>query len=224
MGDLSRGAGHPPRPSGGAEGVRTSRRSTLRAAATRTDRDGAASISDVSGQDSDDELLRATATGDRQAFETYYRRNAPWLEIRLRRRCGDAELAADVVQETFLAVWRAAASYRGTDQSGGWLWSIASRRLIDTHRRRAVRAQTVGEPYADLLAAPSAEEEALASSYGAELALALDRLSPELRAVLQATVLDGLSVREAAVLLDIPEGTVKSRAVRARRQLREALA
>jgi RNA polymerase sigma-70 factor, ECF subfamily len=192
--------------------------------AMRTGGDGAASLSDMRDGRSDDELLRAAATGDRQAFETYYRRNAPWLEIRLRRRCRDAELAADVVQEAFLAVWRSAASYRGTGQSAGWLWSIASRRLIDAHRRRAVRAQTVGEPHADLLPAPSAEEEVLASSYGARLALALDRLSPELRAVLQATVLDGLSVRETAVLLDIPEGTVKSRAVRARRQLREALA
>lgn len=190
----------------------------------RTERDGAASLPDVTDGRTDDELVRAAATGDRRAFETYYRRNAPWLEVRLRRRCGDAELAADVLQETFLAVWRGAASYRGTDQSAGWLWSIASRRLIDAHRRRAVRAHTVGEPHADLLPSPSAEDEALASSYGADLAVALDRLSPELRAVLQATVLDGLSVREAAVLLDIPEGTVKSRAVRARRQLREALA
>ena len=190
----------------------------------RTDRNGPASLLDVRDGRSDDELLRAVADGDRQAFEVYYRRNAPWLEVRLRRRCGDADLAADVVQESFLAVWRAAASYRGTEQSGGWLWSIASRRLIDAHRRRAVRAQSVGEPHADLFPTPSAEDEALATSYGTELALALDRLSPELRAVLQATVLDGYSVREAAVLLDIPEGTVKSRGGRARRQLREAMA
>lgn len=173
---------------------------------------------------SDDELLRASATGDRLAFEQYYRRNAPWLEVRLRRRCSDAELAADVVQETFLAVWRAASSYRGSGQAAGWLWSIATRRLIDAHRRRVARAPMVGQPYEHLVHAPSAEEEALASSYGADLARALDRLSPELRAVLQATVLDGLSVREAALLLDVPEGTVKSRAMRARRALREALA
>jgi RNA polymerase sigma-70 factor (ECF subfamily) len=178
----------------------------------------------VRGEPSDDELLRATAHGDRQAYEQYYRRNAPWLEIRLRRRCHDAELAADVLQETFLAVWRAAASYRGTDQSGGWLWSIATRRLIDAHRRHAVRPGAAGEPPESAIHVSSAEEIALASSYGAELAMALDRLSPELRAVLQATVLDGLSVREAAVLLDVPEGTVKSRAARARRLLREALA
>jgi len=45
----------------------------------------------VKSESSDDELLQATASGDRQAFEQYYRRNAPWLEIRLRRRCGDAD-------------------------------------------------------------------------------------------------------------------------------------
>nr|WP_174257704.1 RNA polymerase sigma factor [Phytoactinopolyspora alkaliphila] len=169
-------------------------------------------------------MLRAAGRGDRAAYEEYYRRNAPWLLIRLRRRCGDAELAADVLQETFLAVWRAAGSYAGSEQAGGWLWSIATRRLIDAHRRRAVRVEAAGEPYEELVRAPSAEDEALASSFGAELAVALDRLSPELRAVLQATVLDGLSVREAAVLLHIPEGTVKSRSRRARLALKEALA
>jgi RNA polymerase sigma-70 factor (ECF subfamily) len=56
-----------------------------------------------------------------------------------------------------------------------------------------------------------------------DLAGALDRLSPELRSVISATVLDGLTTREAAALLGIPSGTVKSRLVRARRELREAL-
>lgn len=52
---------------------------------------------------------------------------------------------------------------------------------------------------------------------------ALDRISPELREVLRATVVDGLTTREAARLLGIPEGTVKTRALRARRELRAAL-
>lgn len=173
---------------------------------------------------SDDELLRATGGGDRRAFELFYTRNAPWLDIRLRRRCGDSSLAADVLQETFLAVWRAASSYRGDGQAGGWLWSIASRRLIDAHRRQQARVTTVREVRDDLVTSPSAEETALTNSYGPALAVALSSLSPELREVLQATVLDGLSVRETAVLLDVSEGTVKSRAYRARRQLREALA
>jgi RNA polymerase sigma-70 factor (ECF subfamily) len=70
---------------------------------------------------------------------------------------------------------------------------------------------------------PAAEEAVLAGTVGDELGEALRRLAPELRAVLQATVLDGLTVREAAVLLGVPEGTVKTRARRARIALREAL-
>jgi RNA polymerase sigma-70 factor (ECF subfamily) len=72
--------------------------------------------------------------------------------------------------------------------------------------------------------APSAEERVLAGLEYGDVGAALDRLSPELRAVLRATVIDGLTTREAAQLLGIPEGTVKTRAMRARKELREALA
>ena len=72
--------------------------------------------------------------------------------------------------------------------------------------------------------AVSAEEQVLLGVEHGDLAGALNRLSPELRAVLQATVLDGLTTREAARLLEIPQGTVKTRLMRARAQLREELA
>ena len=63
----------------------------------------------------------------------------------------------------------------------------------------------------------------LAVQYG-DVGAALASLSPELRAVVQATVLDGLTTKEAAGLLGIPQGTVKTRALRARRELRRSLA
>jgi RNA polymerase sigma-70 factor (ECF subfamily) len=70
----------------------------------------------------------------------------------------------------------------------------------------------------------SAEDQVLLGVEFGDLAGALSRLSPELRAVVQATVLDGLTTREAAQLLGIPAGTVKTRMMRARAQLREELA
>ena len=70
----------------------------------------------------------------------------------------------------------------------------------------------------------SAEEFVLAGTEHGDLAGALRSLSPELRAVVQATVLDGLTTREAAQLLGIPAGTVKTRMMRARPELRGALA
>jgi RNA polymerase sigma-70 factor, ECF subfamily len=171
------------------------------------------------------QLVRRVARGDRGAFDELYRRTSPWLATRLRRRCADDELVAEVMQETYLAVWRAAAAFAGAGVGGsavGWIWTIAARRLVDALRRRAREAQL---PPAGLLAqvAPAADEQVLEPVLGDAMGEALRRLSPELRQVLQAMVLDGLTVRETAVLLGLPEGTVKTRARRARIALREAL-
>ncbi|MGW2821580.1 RNA polymerase sigma factor [Streptomyces sp. NPDC001443] len=175
---------------------------------------------------SDGELLRAVAAdADRRAFEELYRRFAPWLSARLRSRCADAGIVDDVVQETFLAVWRGTARYREDGDVAGWLWRIGSRRLVDVLRGDGARGR-LRQALARLRHRDeaSAEERVLAGVEHGNLAGALLRLSPELRAVLQATVVDGLTTREAAVLLGIPPGTVKTRALRARKQLREALA
>ncbi|MFD7772055.1 RNA polymerase sigma factor [Streptomyces sp. NPDC059787] len=175
---------------------------------------------------SDGELLRAVAAdGDRRAFEELYRRYAPWLTARMRGRCADTGIVDDVVQETFLAVWRGSARYREDGDAAGWLWRIASRRLVDALRGAGARGR-LRQTLARLRHRDeaSAEDRVLAGVEHGDLAGALVRLSPELRAVLQATVVDGLTTREAAVLLGIPPGTVKTRAMRARRQLREALA
>lgn len=170
----------------------------------------------------EEELLRLVARGDRAAFEQLYRRTAPWLTVRLRRRCADDHLVAEVLQETYLAVWRAAGSFAGAAADGtavGWLWTIAARRLVDAFRRRAREAT----PLAPAPVAPAAEDEALSEMVGDEVGTALSRLAPELRQVLHAMVVDGLTVRETATLLGVPEGTVKTRARRARIALREAL-
>ena len=170
----------------------------------------------------EEHLVRRTAKGDRAAFEEFYRRTSPWLATRLRRRCADDQIVAEVIQETYLAVWRAAGSFAGTATGGtavGWVWTIAARRLVDAFRRRAYHAQPLPPPEN----APAAEDEALADALGDRMGDALRTLAPELRQVLLALVLDGLSVRETAVVLGLPEGTVKTRARRARLAMREAL-
>ncbi|MFJ8690461.1 RNA polymerase sigma factor [Micromonospora wenchangensis] len=181
--------------------------------------------------DDEGELVRRVARGDRQAFDELYRRTAPWLEVRLRRRCADPDVVAEVLQDTYLAVWRAAGSFAGTrtrtgdetqGSAVGWLWTIAAHRLVDAFRRRARRGQV---PQVELMpsTAPAAEDEVMAARIGQELEQALLTLPPAVRAALRATVLDGLSAREASVLLGVPENTVKSRVRRARVALREAL-
>ena len=168
---------------------------------------------------SDEELVAAVADGDRQAFRLLYERHAPWLILRLSRRCGDPDLVDDAVQDAFVAVWRTASRYEGRGAVAAWIWGIGIRRLVDRLRRRPPQAQG----YAPAQTEPSAEEQVLLGVEYGDLAGELGRLSPELRAVVQATVLDGLTSREAGRLLGIPAGTVKTRMMRARAQLREEL-
>jgi RNA polymerase sigma-70 factor, ECF subfamily len=168
----------------------------------------------------DAELLVATVDGDRTALEALYVRHAPWLLLRLSRRCADRSLVDEVVQDTFVGVWRNARRWSGQGEVGAWIWGIGVHRLLDRLRRRPPALLALGSH--DEVAI-SAEEQVLLGVEFGDLGGALDRLSPELRAVVQATVLDGLTTREAARLLGIPAGTVKTRMMRARAILREEL-
>jgi len=169
----------------------------------------------------DVELLSSVAGGDRDALEVLYRRHAPWLVLRLSRRCADRGVVDEAMQDTFMSVWRSAGTFKGKGDPAAWIWGIAIRRLIDGLRRHG----RVPEPWADVEAARtvSVEEEVILGVEHGDLGGAIRQLSPELRMVVQATLIDGLTTREASRFLGIPAGTVKTRMMRARVQLREAL-
>jgi RNA polymerase sigma-70 factor (ECF subfamily) len=170
----------------------------------------------------DRELVAAVATGSTAALEELYRRHAPWLTARLARRCADPGTVDEALQDTFVAVWKGAGRYQGDGDPGAWIWGIAVRRLVDLLRKRPPAAYEVVE--SDLGLVESAEDRVLVGVEHGDLAGALDRLSPELRSVVQATVLDGLTTKEAAQLLGLRQGTVKTRMMRARQVLRKELA
>lgn len=174
---------------------------------------------------SDADLIAAIAAGHVDALRPLHRRHAPWLKARLSRRCADSDTVDAAIQDTFVAVWQGAARYeaRGED-AAPWIWTIAVRKLISVLRRSGSRWIGVGDDVGDSATTQSAEDLVLVGVQHGDLGAALRRLSPELRAVIQATVLDGLTVKEAAQLLGIPEGTVKTRAKRAKAQLRERMA
>lgn len=126
----------------------------------------------------DDTLLAAVATGDREALAVLYHRHAPWLVLRLSRRCADPGIVEEVVQDTFVAVWRGAARYRASGEVPAWIWGIGIRRLISRLRQRPA---PIPRMYADDTMV-SAEDEVLISVEHGDLGAALGRLSPELRA------------------------------------------
>jgi len=165
---------------------------------------------------SDKELLDAIGAGDRTAIEVLYYRHSPWVLARLHHRCRDEAIVDAALHDTFLAIWRKPTSYRGSGDVGAWIWGIAIRRLVDQLRRH--RRMPLPAALDSLVVV--AEDEVLVGIEHGDLAGAVAWLSPELLAVVQATVLDGLSTREAAKLLRIPQGTVKTRMARARSQLR----
>jgi RNA polymerase sigma-70 factor (ECF subfamily) len=179
---------------------------------------------EVDEQTADGALLAAVADGSTTALELLYRRHAGWITLRLSRRCADPALVDEVLQDTFVAVWKGAGRYTGRGDAGAWLWGIAIRRLVDAFRRRPPAAYPIDDWTGELGTLESAEDRVLVGVEHGDLAGALERLSPDLRAVVQATVLDGLTTREAARLLGVPAGTVKTRMMRARRALRKELA
>src|SRR6185437_3296889 len=83
----------------------------------------------------DDELIAAMAGGDDSALRVLFARHSPWLAARLRRILPAAEVE-DVLQESFLAVWRGARGYRPAGSAGGWLWGITRRQAALWLRRR----------------------------------------------------------------------------------------
>jgi len=171
----------------------------------------------------DDGLVARVAAGDDTALRELFSRHAPWLAARLRAVLPAAEVE-DVLQETFLAVWRGARRYRPCGASGGWLWGIARRQAALLLRRSGPAA--AGLPGEMMAGGPEAGDPAEVALSRADLAAAVAALGPPStpeREVWRLLYEEDRPVAEVAVMLGVPPGTVKSRAHRARRLLRAAL-
>lgn len=122
----------------------------------------------------DASLVRAVAAGDRLALETLCGRHAPWLVVRLTRRCNDRDLIDEAVQDTFVAVWRTARRWTGEGEVAAWSWGIAIRRLIDQLRGRP--RPTAELAHAHAASEPAAEDRVLVGVEYGDLAGALQRI------------------------------------------------
>ncbi|WP_283133930.1 sigma-70 family RNA polymerase sigma factor [Rhizohabitans arisaemae] len=162
--------------------------------------------------DADDELVVS------ELYREYHR---PLLGFVIRLTGGDRQWAEDVVQETMIRAWRGADRLDADAPSlMPWLATVARRIVIDDRRRRDARPQESGEEPLESLPIPDEMEDLLRKVIVSE---ALKSLSPAHREILNETILRDRSVNEAAQLLGIPVGTVKSRVYYAVRALRVAL-
>lgn len=174
----------------------------------------------------DDELLRRASGGDREAFEVFVDRAAPSVWRLVRRLTADDATAEDALQETFVAAWRAAPTWRGDGSAGAWLRGLARRHAARTWRRRAGEPTRM-EPLADLaLAAGWGTDPEVAASRAEDrrrLLHALASLSPDDQDVLTRCDLEGVAPVDLATELGLPSGTVRVRRHRARLRLLAAL-
>ncbi|GAA2051859.1 RNA polymerase sigma factor SigM [Streptomyces carpaticus] len=172
---------------------------------------------------SDKELLAQHAAGDPDAFSELVRRHRDRLWAVAVRTLGDREEAADAVQDALVSAYRAAHTFRGQSAVTTWLHRITVNACLDRLRKaKSRRATPVPEPQRlEALLEPheSAAAPAERQDLRRQLRRALEVLPPEQRAALVLVDMQGYPVAEAAEILQIPVGTIKSRCARARARL-----
>jgi RNA polymerase sigma-70 factor (ECF subfamily) len=176
--------------------------------------------------DQDDaSLVRRVASGDRDALATLYQRHGGVVLAQVTIAVGEPALSEEILQDTMLAVWRGAGSFRGESAVRSWIIAIALRKARDRLRRRPVAAVTDVAALSGLPAREAGPEEAVIERAEAEvIADAVGQLGRLHRDVLGLVFGAGLTLAEAAAVLDVPVGTVKSRLFAARAALARALA
>ncbi len=175
--------------------------------------------------ETDEQLLARLRAGDRSVFGTLVKRYERELFGYLRRYVGDDDLADDVFQNTFIAVFRKIGQYEPGRAARPWLYAIATNQAIDALRRRTRRGDRAADartapdeegeprPLFELVPAPGPDpgESADRAEQAGRVRAAVDRLPDLLRQVVVLAYFQGLKYKDIADALGIPVGTVKSR-------------
>ncbi|MEU2052918.1 RNA polymerase sigma factor SigM [Streptomyces bungoensis] len=177
---------------------------------------------------SDSELLARHVEGDPDAFGEIVRRHRDRLWAVALRTLGDREEAADAVQDALVSAYRAAHTFRGQSAVTTWLHRITVNACLDRARKAASRktAPVDDTERLEQLLEPheSASAPAERNDLHRQLLEALGTLPQEQRAALVLVDMQGYPVAEAARILEVPTGTVKSRCARGRARLLPLLA
>jgi RNA polymerase sigma-70 factor (ECF subfamily) len=185
---------------------------------------------------SDEELLGCFRRGQREAFGVLVRRYEGELYGYLRRYLGDANLADDVFQNTFLQLFTKIATYEQGRPVRPWLYTIATHQAIDALRRNGrhqtisldqEREETAPGEFPQLLAVlesriPGPPDQVEGEERRQLVRASVDRLAEPLRQVVILAYYQGLKYKDVADILGIPVGTVKSRLHAALMKLQEA--
>ncbi|MFJ4336731.1 RNA polymerase sigma factor SigM [Streptomyces sp. NPDC088915] len=181
-----------------------------------------APAADASREAADEELLARHVAGDPDAFGELVRRHRDRLWAVALRTLGDREEAADAVQDALLSAFRAAHTFRGQSAVTTWLHRITVNACLDRARKTASRRTSpVDDDRFEQLLGPheSAEAPVERRDLHREVLAALASIPADQRAALVLVDMQGYPVAEAARILGVPAGTVKSRCARGRARL-----
>lgn len=164
----------------------------------------------------DRELLSTHCAGDPDAFGELFRRHRDQMWALALRTTRDPELAAEAVQEAFISAFRGADSFRGEAAVTTWLHRIVVNSCLDRLRRIKPVAHL---PDADLSVLPDPHDHHHGVEVRLDIRAALDQLPEGQRMALVLVDMHGLPIAEAASILNVAEGTIKSRCARGRAAL-----
>jgi RNA polymerase sigma-70 factor (ECF subfamily) len=167
----------------------------------------------------DIELVRQAAAGDARSFHALVDRHAQRLFRLAASLVGNSADAEDVLQETFIGVFRGLRSFQERSSVRTWLTRILVTQAARWHRdRRRSRSQPMDDSIPASAAGPNSGPDAVI-----DIEAAMQRLSPEHRQVLALREFEQMSYDEIAEVLGVPRGTIESRLHRARSEMREKL-
>ena len=174
------------------------------------------------------ELIARLQKRDEAAFEELIRQYEKKVYTLCFRMCGNSEDAEEAAQDAFLALWRGIDRFRQESSLSTWIYRLATNVCIDTLRRRKKQSGSVSlddeELFVDAVdTSPQPQETVEHREAQKLLQEGLSALPEEYRKVLILREIEGLSYTEIAEVLEISEGTVKSRLSRARLALRTVL-
>lgn len=171
----------------------------------------------------DDRILVARfLDGDQRAFDELMSAHEDRVFSVCLRVMRNREAALDALQETFITVFRKAHMYNGESAFSTWLYRVAMNTCYDQLRKKKRRATDSLPDHHDP-ADPTADDPFTSAELRPELHAALDQIPQEFAAAVVLSDIEGLSIAEAAEILDVAEGTVKSRVFRGRRMLADIL-
>ncbi|MGI8418260.1 MAG: RNA polymerase sigma factor SigM [Nakamurella sp.] len=170
---------------------------------------------------SDAELIAAHVAGDRNAFGELASRHRDRMWAVALRTMRDPEEAADAVQDAFISAFRAAGRFRAESAVTTWLHRIVVNACLDRIRRRKARPSV---PLTEEIDEPAAPRDAMADrELQMDISDALATLPADQRAAIVLVDIEGYPVADAAKMLNVAEGTVKSRCARGRAKLAKLL-